>query len=41
MVDFKINKTIVGPEDYAVFKSFFSKIVDKQAEQIVLTKKEI
>jgi hypothetical protein len=34
----EINNPLVQPIDYADFKAFFSKIVEKQAEQIVLTK---
>ena len=33
-----INNPIIGSIDYKVFKSFFSALVEKQAEQIVLTK---
>jgi hypothetical protein len=34
----EINNPLVQPIDYVDFKAFFSKIVEKQAEQIVLTK---
>lgn len=33
-----INNPLILPEDYKAFKEFYSKIVEKQAEQIVLTK---
>ena len=38
MVRLEINNPLVQPMDYEAFKSFFSKIVEKQGEQIVLTK---
>jgi len=38
MVRLEINNPIIQPVDYEDFKSFFSKIVEKQGEQIVLTK---
>ena len=38
MVRLEINNPLVQPSDYKNFKSFFSKIVEKQAEQMVLTK---
>lgn len=37
-VNFEINNPTISPSDYKGFKVFFSKIVEKQAEQIVLTK---
>jgi hypothetical protein len=37
-VYFEINNPTISPADYKGFKVFFSKIVEKQAEQIVLTK---
>ena len=37
-VNLEINNAIVQPADYKSFKVFFNKIVEKQAEQIVLTK---
>jgi hypothetical protein len=37
-VNLEINNTIISPADYKGFKVFYSKIVEKQAEQIVLTK---
>ncbi|WP_296384228.1 transglutaminase domain-containing protein [Winogradskyella sp.] len=37
-VNLDINNPIIGSLDYKVFKSFFSSLVEKQAEQIVLTK---
>jgi hypothetical protein len=33
-----ILNPLILPEDYKAFKAFYSKIVEKQAEQIVLTK---
>ena len=33
-----IENPLILPEDYKAFKAFYSKIVEKQAEQIVLTK---
>lgn len=41
LVNLKINKTNITPSDYPVFKSFFSKIVEKQSEQIVLAKNQL
>lgn len=38
MVRLEINNPIIQPVDYEDFKSFFSKIVEKQGEQVVLTK---
>jgi hypothetical protein len=37
-IKLEINNPIVEPAEYSAFKAFFSKIVEKQAEQIVLTK---
>ncbi|MBC2846424.1 DUF3857 domain-containing protein [Winogradskyella flava] len=37
-VNLDINNPIIGPVNYKVFKSFFSSVIDKQAQQIVLTK---
>ncbi len=37
-VNLEINNPIISPSDYKGFKVFFSKIVEKQSEQIVLTK---
>ncbi len=34
----EVNNPLVQPNDYKDFKAFFGKIVEKQAEQIVLTK---
>ena len=34
----EINNPIIDPMDYEVFKDFYEKIIEKQAEQIVLTK---
>jgi transglutaminase-like putative cysteine protease len=36
----KINKTFFAPEDYNTLRDFFTNIVNKQAEQIVLKKKK-
>lgn len=33
-----INNPLILPKDYKAFKEFYSKIVEKQAEQIILTK---
>lgn len=38
-VELNIGNSLIHPNDYSVFKQFFSKVVEKQAEQIVLTKK--
>ena len=38
MVRLEISNPLVQPADYEAFKSFFGKIVEKQGEQIVLTK---
>lgn len=38
MVRLEINNPLVQPTDYADFKAFFSKVIEKQGEQIVLTK---
>lgn len=37
-VDLSINEPVIRPEDYKEFKAFYSKIIEKQGEQIVLTK---
>jgi hypothetical protein len=37
-VNLDINNPIIGAADYEVFKIFFSLLVDKQAEQVVLIK---
>ena len=37
-VDFQINNPYIEPSDYSDFKAFFEKTIEKQAEQIVLTK---
>lgn len=37
-VDFEISNPIIAPTDYKNFKEFYSKIVEKHGEQIVLTK---
>ncbi|MBC3847472.1 DUF3857 domain-containing protein [Winogradskyella echinorum] len=37
-VQLEINNPLILPADYKDFKDFYSKIVEKQAEQIVLTK---
>ncbi|GAB4155801.1 MAG: hypothetical protein Tsb0033_05540 [Winogradskyella sp.] len=37
-VDFEINNPFIAPNDYKSFKEFFTKIIDKNNEQIVLTK---
>lgn len=37
-VELEVNNPYVSPADYASFKAFFEKTVEKQAEQIVLTK---
>ncbi len=37
-LDFEIKTPIILPSEYKDFKSFFSKYVEKQAEQIILTK---
>jgi hypothetical protein len=39
-MNFEINSSIVRPTDYKQFKQFFSKIVEKQQEQVVLSKTE-
>ncbi|WP_299125080.1 hypothetical protein [uncultured Winogradskyella sp.] len=37
-VDLDINNPMIQAKDYKAFKSFFSKIVEKQGEQVILTK---
>lgn len=37
-IQLDIFNPLILPEDYRVFKDFYSKIVEKQAEQIILTK---
>ncbi len=37
-VDFDISNPIVASSDYKSFKEFYAKILEKHAEQIVLTK---
>jgi hypothetical protein len=37
-LELEIKNTLIQPEDYKTFKNFFSKSVEKQLEQIVLTK---
>ncbi len=37
-VQLEINNPIVQPSEYKDFKDFFNKTIEKQAEQIVLTK---
>tara|TARA_R110002051_G_scaffold145240_1_gene218159 strand:+ start:125410 stop:127398 length:1989 start_codon:yes stop_codon:yes gene_type:complete len=37
-VEFEVNNPYISPADYESFKAFFEKTVEKQAEQIVLTK---
>ena len=34
----EINKVTVGPEKYPLLKEFFNQMINKQKEQIVLTK---
>ena len=37
-VGLEINNSIIQPSDYKDFKEFFNKTIEKQAEQIILTK---
>jgi hypothetical protein len=37
-VDLDINNPMIQAKDYKAFKAFFSKIVEKQGEQVILTK---
>ena len=37
-VNLEINNPLILPADYKDFKAFFSKVVEKQAEQVVLSK---
>ncbi|MEH1007244.1 MULTISPECIES: hypothetical protein [unclassified Winogradskyella] len=37
-VQLDIVNTLILPENYKGFKAFYTKIVEKQAEQIILTK---
>lgn len=37
-LDFEINNPFIAPADYKNFKAFYSKIIDKNKEQIVLSK---
>ncbi|APY08857.1 hypothetical protein BWZ20_11335 [Winogradskyella sp. J14-2] len=39
-LDFEINNPFIAPKDYKNFKAFYSKIIDKNKEQIVLTKEK-
>lgn len=38
--DFKLNKSLILPEDYAQFKQFFQEYINTEEEKIVLTKKQ-
>lgn len=38
MVDFQINKAIISADKYLFLKQFFNQMINKEAEQIVLTK---
>lgn len=37
-VDFQINSAVIQPSDYNEFKQFYSKVVEKQQDQVVLSK---
>ena len=37
-MDLKLNKTLILPSDYEVFKQFYQIMLDKQSEKIVLSK---
>jgi len=39
-LDFEINNPFIAPTDYKNFKAFYSKIIDKNKEQIVLSKEK-
>ncbi|MCC1483877.1 DUF3857 domain-containing protein [Winogradskyella immobilis] len=38
VINFDLKTSIIDPTDYGVFKQFFEKMIEKQAEQVVLTK---
>lgn len=38
MVEFKIKKSVINADKYLFLKQFFNQIIEKEAEQIVLTK---
>ena len=38
MINYKINKAVVGAEYYLFIKEFFNQMIQKESEQIVLTK---
>ncbi|WP_111685269.1 DUF3857 domain-containing protein [Winogradskyella tangerina] len=37
-IELNLGNSLINPSDYGVFKQFFNKVVEKQAEQIVLKK---
>ena len=37
-MDLKLNKTLILPSEYEVFKQFYQMMIDKQAEKVVLSK---
>ena len=37
-IEMNLGKSLINPNDYVVFKQFFNKVVEKQAEQVVLKK---
>ena len=38
VINFDLKTSLIDPTDYGVFKQFFEKMIEKQAEQVVLTK---
>ena len=38
VINFDLKTSLIDPVDYGVFKQFFEKMIEKQAEQVVLTK---
>ena len=37
-MDLKLNKTLIAPSEYEIFKQFYQMMIDKQAEKVVLSK---
>jgi len=37
-INFSLKNSLIEAENYKAFKEFYSKIIEKQAEQVVLTK---
>jgi hypothetical protein len=37
-ITFELKNSLIDPSDYELFKGFYEKVIEKQAEQVVLIK---